>query len=56
MATNTNPSHTSDTRSAYALWAIAAAVMILLLAYGTYHLYEPAHYNETPPTQVITND
>lgn len=49
------PTTTNDARSAFALWAFAAAVTIILLAYGAYKLYTPVTYVEVPPhTTIVT--
>ncbi len=50
---STNPTKMNQPGSAYALWALVAGAMILLLAYATYRIYEPQHYTEIHETDVI---
>lgn len=50
---STNPTKMNHAGSAYALWALVAGAMILLLAYATYRVYEPHHYTEMRETNVI---
>lgn len=48
-----NPTKMNNTGSTYALWAVVAGAMILLLAYATYRVYEPQHYTEVHENEVI---
>ena len=50
---STNPTKMNNTGSAYALWALVAGAMILLLAYATYRIYEPRNYTEIHESEVI---